>query len=94
VDEDFVRNICDLRGLIEPYLVRNFAEFAVGDDIARIVALQQACDEAVAEGDYAAFHVANVAFQDDFIDRHHNREAVRIMKQHAAWSGRSPGKIR
>jgi DNA-binding GntR family transcriptional regulator len=85
VDEDFVRNIFDLRGLIEPYLVRNFAEFAVGDDIARIVALQQACDEAVAAGDYPAFHVANVAFHDYIIDRHHNREAVRIMKQHAAW---------
>jgi DNA-binding GntR family transcriptional regulator len=31
------------------------------------------------------FHVANVAFHDFIINRHHNLEAVRIMKQHAAW---------
>jgi DNA-binding GntR family transcriptional regulator len=78
VDADFVRNIFDLRGLIEPYPMWNFAEFAMGDDISRLVAAQQTCDEAATEGDYAAFH-------DETIDRHHNRWAVRIMKQHAAW---------
>jgi DNA-binding GntR family transcriptional regulator len=78
VDEDFVRNIFDLRHLLEPYIMRDFAEFATESDIAQIEALQQACDAAVKAGNYMEFHVA-------IINRHHNLEAVRIMKQHAAW---------
>jgi DNA-binding GntR family transcriptional regulator len=85
VDEDFVRNIFDLRGLIEPYLVRDFAEFATADEIEELTALQQACDDAVQASDYPRFHIANVAFHDFIIERHHNLEAIRIMKQHSAW---------
>ena len=94
IDEDFVRNIFDLRGLIEPYLVRGFAEFARADDVAALETLQQSCHEAVEAGDYPAFHRANVAFHDLLVEHHHNFEAVKTMRRHNAWiralSRRSP----
>ena len=85
VDDDFVNNIFELRGIIEPHLVRGFAEYATGDEVGQLSTLQQACDAAVADGSYPAFHASNVAFHDYIIARHHNREAARIMTQHAAW---------
>lgn len=85
VDEDLVRNIFDLRGMIEPYLARGFAEFATKEDVQHLEDLQQNCQDAVDAGDYPAFHIANVAFHDFIVDRHHNTEAIRIMKQHNAW---------
>jgi DNA-binding GntR family transcriptional regulator len=85
IDEDLVRNIFDIRDLIEPYLARGFAEFARAEEIAKLEALQQACQVAGDNGDYPAFHRANVAFHDFIIERHHNVEAVRIMKRHSAW---------
>lgn len=85
IDEDFIRNIFDIRGLIEPYLVRGFAEFAGAEDIAAIEAMQQTCQDAVDAADYPAFHRANVAFHDYIIEHHHNVEAVQLMKRHSAW---------
>ena len=85
VDEDLVRNIFDVRALIEPYLVRGFAEYARPDDVATLEALQAACQKGVDAGDYPAFHRANVAFHDFIVERHHNVEAVEIMKRHNAW---------
>jgi len=94
INEDFVRNIFDLRGLIEPYLVRGFAEFARAEDVTALEALQQDCQDAVDAGDYPAFHRANVAFHDFLTEHHHNVEAVKTMKRHSAWiralSRRSP----
>jgi DNA-binding GntR family transcriptional regulator len=85
IDEDFIRNICDIRELIEPYLVRGFAEFARSEDIVALEALQQACQEAVEAADYPAFHRANVAFHDFILEHHHNSEAIQLMKRHRAW---------
>ncbi|WP_262268853.1 GntR family transcriptional regulator [Microvirga yunnanensis] len=85
INEDFVRNIFALRGLIEPYLVRGFAEFARVEDITALEALQQDCQAAVEAADYPAFHRANVAFHDFIIEHHHNVEAVKTMKRHSAW---------
>jgi DNA-binding GntR family transcriptional regulator len=85
IDEDFVRNIFDVRSLIEPYLVRGFAEFARPADVAALEALQLACQQGVDNANYPAFHVANLAFHDFIFDHHHNTEAVRIRRQHSAW---------
>ncbi|TSD87896.1 GntR family transcriptional regulator [Mycobacterium sp. KBS0706] len=85
IDEDFIRNIFDIRDLIEPYLVRGFAEFASNEDVAALEALQQTCQSAVDAADYPAYHRANVAFHDLMIEHHHNVEAATLMKRHSAW---------
>lgn len=85
VDEDMVRNIFDIRGLLEPYIVREFVEFATAEHVAELRERQQACDDATRASDYSSFHAANVAFHNYITDRHYNSEAVRIMKQHSAW---------
>lgn len=85
IDEDMVRNIFDIRGLLEPYLMRAFVEFARPDDTAALRALQEECQAACDAALYSEFHVTNVAFHDYITDRHFNLEAVRIMKQHNSW---------
>lgn len=85
VNEDLMRNIFDIRTLLEPYIVRAFAEFATNEDIAAVEAIQQLCQQAADEGDYPAFHAQNNRFHDYMTDRHFNLEAVRIMKMHTAW---------
>ena len=85
IDEDMVRNIFDIRGLLEPYIMRTFVEFAQPDDVAALKALQEECHAACDAAHYPEFHAANVAFHDYITDRHFNIEAVRIMKQHNSW---------
>ena len=85
VDEDFVQNIFDIRGLIEPYIVRSFAEFATPEDIRAIRAIQARCQAGVDAGNYPEFHVHNVQFHAYIIDHHFNEVAVKIMKQHNGW---------
>lgn len=84
-DEDFVQNIFDIRGLIEPYIVRNFVEFAKPADIRAIREIQARCQAGVDAGDYLEFHVNNVQFHSYIIDLHFNDVAIRIMKQHNGW---------
>ena len=85
VDEDMVRNIFDIRALLEPYIMRTFVEFAQPEDVAALRTLQQRCQDACDAANYPEFHVANVQFHDYITDRHFNTEAVRIMKQHNSW---------
>jgi DNA-binding GntR family transcriptional regulator len=85
IDEDMVRNIFDIRALLEPYIMRTFVEFARPEDVAALKALQEQCQAACDAARYPEFHAANIAFHDYVTDRHFNVEAVRIMKQHNAW---------
>lgn len=85
VNEDLMRNIFDIRSLLEPYIVRTFAEFATNEDIAAITAIQTLCQAAADAGDYPTFHIQNNRFHDYMTERHFNVEAVRIIKMHSAW---------
>jgi DNA-binding GntR family transcriptional regulator len=85
IDEDMVRNIFDIRGLLEPYIMRTFVEFARPDDVAAVRSLQEQCQAACDAARYPEFHGANIAFHDYITDRHFNLEAARIMKQHNSW---------
>jgi DNA-binding GntR family transcriptional regulator len=85
VDEDFVQNIFDIRGLIEPYIVRSFVEFATPEDLDAIRTLQSGCQTAVDEGNYLDFHKYNVKFHAYIIDMHFNDVAIKIMRQHNGW---------
>jgi DNA-binding GntR family transcriptional regulator len=85
INEDLVRNIFDIRQLLEPYILRAFVEYASAEDIAAIEAIQALCQKAVDEGNYPEFHAQNVRFHDYINERHFNLEAVRIMKMHNSW---------
>ncbi len=85
INEDLVRNIFDIRALLEPYILRSFVEFATNEDIAAIEAIQAECQKAADDADYPSFHAHNIRFHDYMTDRHFNVEAVRIMKMHSAW---------
>lgn len=85
IDEDMVRNIFDIRGLLEPYIMQTFVEFARQEDVEALRALQEKCQAACDAALYPEFHAANIAFHDFITERHFNVEAVRIMKQHNAW---------
>jgi DNA-binding GntR family transcriptional regulator len=85
IDEDFIRNIFDIRALVEPYLAHGFVEFARAEDVDALDRLQRNCQAGADAADYPAFHRANVAFHDFIIDHHHNLEAVTLMQRHSAW---------
>lgn len=84
-DEDLVQNIFDIRALLEPYIVRAFAEYATSENIAVLRRYQEGCQAGVDASNYLMFHQNNVAFHDYIIERHFNVEAVRIMRQHSGW---------
>lgn len=84
-DEDLVQNIFDIRSLLEPYIVRAFAEYATREDVAVLCKYQEGCQAGVDASNYLMFHQNNTAFHDYIIERHFNVEAVRIMRQHNGW---------
>jgi DNA-binding GntR family transcriptional regulator len=85
INEDLVRNIFDIRALLEPYIIEAFVEFHTNEDLVAVEAIQQQCQQAVDAGDYPEFHTHNVRFHDYMTDRHFNTEAVRIMRMHNSW---------
>jgi len=76
VGEDFVRNIYEIRALIEPYLARWFVDFATEQEIEKLEGIQQQIDEV--RHDYQRYWQANEQFHNIIYGRHYNREAVEL----------------
>lgn len=76
VGEDFVRNIYEIRALIEPYLTRWFVDYATEQEIERLEVLQRLIDEV--RHDYQQYWRANEQFHNIIYSRHYNREAVEL----------------
>jgi len=74
ISEDFVRNIYEIRALIEPYLVRWFVDYATDQEIEALEALQRDIDEK--RNDYQWYWRANEQFHNIIYGRHYNQEAV------------------
>ena len=85
ISEDMLQNVFDLRTILWAYIVKSFVEFASPDEIAELRRRQERCEEAVQNGDYAAYHRSNVAFHDMMVDHHFNTEAVAIIRKHDRW---------
>lgn len=85
ISEDMLQNVFDLRAILWAYIVKSFVEFATPTDIARLRKHQEDCEAAVDNGDYQAYHKANVAFHDLMVDHHFNSEAVSIIRKHDRW---------
>jgi DNA-binding GntR family transcriptional regulator len=85
ITEDLVRNVFDIRLLLEPYIVRGFVEYARPEDLALLKGYQEKCQEGVDSGDYALFHSNNVLFHSYMTDHHFNKEAIAIIRKHGSW---------
>ncbi|MCX2720847.1 GntR family transcriptional regulator [Roseibium salinum] len=85
INEDMLQNVFDLKIILWAYIVKSFVDFATPDDIAELRRHQEDCETAVQNGDYAAYHKANVAFHDFIVDHHFNSEAVAIIRKHDRW---------
>jgi DNA-binding GntR family transcriptional regulator len=76
VDEDFVRNIFDIRALIEPYLARWFVDNATDQEIQTLELLQQHIEGT--KNDYVSYRRVNEQFHTVIYSRHFNREAIEL----------------
>ena len=76
ISEDFVRNIYEIRALIEPYLVRWFVNYATDREIEALEILQRDIDEN--RSDYQWYWQANEQFHNIIYGRHYNQEAVEL----------------
>lgn len=76
VGEDFVRNIFDIRALIEPYLARWFVDNAADEEIHKLELLQQRIE--ATKNDFVSYQRVNEQFHTVIYGRHFNREAVEL----------------
>ncbi|SFH49212.1 DNA-binding transcriptional regulator, GntR family [Palleronia marisminoris] len=85
INEDMLQNVFELRTLLWIYIIKTFVEFATADEIAELRRHQLACEAAAQNGDYPAYHHANILFHDLIVDHHFNSEAVAIIRKHNGW---------
>lgn len=81
LDEAFVRNIFDIRALIEPYLIRLFVAHAARADIDRMTELQDEIED-LADTDAGRLRELDDAFHAITYDGHFNSEALAIRERH------------
>jgi DNA-binding GntR family transcriptional regulator len=85
IDERLVSNLFDIRGMIEPHIVRFFVENASPADIETLEVLERGCEQGAEAGDHGLFHSHNIRFHDLILDRYPNEEAIKTMRQHSTW---------
>ena len=80
LDETFVRNIFDIRTLIEPYLIRVFVEQARKEDLERAREVQSQLE--ASHGDQIEWDSLDEEFHGIMYKRHFNDEARAIRQRH------------
>ncbi|WP_136068675.1 GntR family transcriptional regulator [Modicisalibacter radicis] len=83
IDEDFIRNIYEIRILIEPYLVRWFVDYAKESEIKKLREIQEEIDEII-DTDLERFNELNEQFHSIIYANHYNSEARNIIKRQEA----------
>lgn len=81
IDEEFVRDICEIEVLIEPALTRWFVGIATRDDVEELERLQEEI-EAMNFGDELAHSNLDLRFHQLMYNRHYNRHAVELWVRH------------
>jgi DNA-binding GntR family transcriptional regulator len=81
IDEDFVRDICEIEVLIEPALTRWFVGIATREDVEELERLQGEI-EAMNFVDELAHSNLDLEFHKLMYDRHYNRHAVELWVRH------------
>ncbi|SEU05414.1 GntR family transcriptional regulator [Paracoccus homiensis] len=86
IDMDFVRDVAEVGYQLEPYLLKVFVETASAEDIQELERIQSEI-EALNFADKARHTALNNAFHEYMYDRHYNRVAVELWKQHRSILG-------
>jgi DNA-binding GntR family transcriptional regulator len=81
IDEEFVRDICEIEVLIEPALTRWFVGIVTKADIEELERLQEEI-EALNFGDEMKHSNLDLQFHRLMYDRHYNRHAVDLWVRH------------
>ncbi|TCS62768.1 GntR family transcriptional regulator [Primorskyibacter sedentarius] len=81
IDMDFVRDVAEVGYQLEPYLLKLFVETASAEDIAELERIQAEI-EALNFADKARHTDLNHAFHETMYERHYNRVAFGVWKQH------------
>lgn len=81
LDEHFIRNIFDVRALIEPYLIKLFVGHASRDEIESMTEIQDRI-EALSEPDQVNLDELDEAFHRITYANHFNAEALAIRERH------------
>ncbi|MCF3934039.1 GntR family transcriptional regulator [Acuticoccus sp. M5D2P5] len=87
VDDDFVRNIYELRRLIEPHFVRRFCARASREGIDRLQAAAEdfAREAEAPEADFFRMDDLNRAFHGIILEDEPNVEAIRVLETYAVF---------
>jgi DNA-binding GntR family transcriptional regulator len=80
LDEEFVRNIFDIRALIEPYLVRLFVDQATEEDLRAMEEVQLEIEKK--PEDQVELDRLDECFHGIMYSRHFNQEALAIRQRH------------
>ena len=85
VDDDFVRNIFEIREAIEPIFVRRFCQRATPADLDRLRLASAAFSEVAADrpSDFEALEAANRDFHAVILEREFNTPAIEAMERYA-----------
>ncbi len=85
VDDDFVRNIFEIREAIEPIFVRHFCQRATPRDLDRLRAAAEAFGDVALErpGDFEALEAANRDFHAIILEGEFNIPAIEAMDRYA-----------
>lgn len=82
IDKEFVRDIYEIRGMVEPFLARWFVRHHKDTDLERLEAIQLEFDAAVAAGAWSKLRDLNREFHGICYRGHYNQEAVAIAYKH------------
>ena len=84
VDDDFVRNIFEIRSVIEPIFARRFCAWHTVEALERLVAASDAfAAVATTSADAAELDHLNTAFHGILIEQETNLEALLVMERYA-----------
>lgn len=92
IDMEFVRDVAEVGYQLEPYLLRLFVETASAEDIAELERIQAEI-EALNFEDKPRHTVLNHAFHETMYERHYNRVAFGVWKQHREIMGSISSRI-
>ena len=82
IDTDFVRDIYEIRAMVEPFLARWFVRHQKDGDLDRLEAIQHAFDAAVEAKDWPKLRDLNAEFHAICYNGHYNDEAVQLASRH------------
>ncbi len=82
IDEAFLRNIHEIRAVLEPYLIRWFVRHRTDAQLEALEAAQRGYDASAATEGPQEWRVHNRLFHAICYDNHYNDEALAIAKRH------------